>query len=334
VNNYGQLGNGAVSPDRCQQVLPCSTTPVKVTGLSGVRALSASQGHTCALLSDGTVFCWGHNDAGQLGIPPKVCSQIYPCSSTPVVVAGLSGVTAVATGGQHTCALLSDTTVRCWGDNTYGQLGDNAAQKNSLKPVTVVTASGAPLAGVTAISAGDAFSCALLSGGSVVCWGGGPGFAELGALMDTDAAQSEAQTPQPVTWVTGAVAIASSVHSSTCVITTAGTVECWGTAAGGGANMPAVGDLTGVKAVAPAYQSPCALLTAGTVSCWGVWPQGTEDHPTPVSGLTDVTAVVTTDENACALSSDGRVSCWGSGQNGTLGDGTTANATTPVGVPL
>jgi alpha-tubulin suppressor-like RCC1 family protein len=308
---------------------------VKVTGLSGVRALSAGEGHTCALLSDGTVACWGDNDSGQLGIPPTVCSEgTYKCSSTPVAVAGLSGVAALASGGQHTCALLSDGTVRCWGDNTYGQLGDNGAETRSLQPVMVLTAGGAPLTSVTAISAGDYFSCALLSSGSVVCWGGYPGYAELGALMDSDAAPWEAKTPQPVSWVTGAVGIASSVSSSTCVVTTAGTVECWGSFRGGGANVPAVGDLTGVKAVAPGSASACALLTAGTVTCWGAWPQGTEDHPTPVTGLTGVTTVVETQDSACALSSDGSVACWGFGAVGTLGDGTTMNAMTPVGVRL
>jgi alpha-tubulin suppressor-like RCC1 family protein len=240
----------------------------------------------------------------------------------------------VAAGGQHTCALLSDRTVRCWGSNQFGQLGDNGAEMSSVQPVSVATSNGAALSGVTAISAGDYFSCALLSDGSVDCWGGYLTTSELGVLDGMDAATYDAKTAQAVTWVVGAAAIASCSGSSTCVVTTSGTVKCWGTALGGGANVPAISDLSGVKAVAPGYEASCALLTAGTVTCWGVWPQGTEDYPTAVPGLTGVTAITETQEVACALSGDGTVACWGFGTGGNLGDGTTAPAKTPVRVWL
>ena len=144
--------------------------------LQGVTAIAAGGGHTCALLSGGTVECWGENDYGQLGdgtsSGPQTCNG-YACSTTPVAVTGLTGVTSIAAGGGHTCALLSGRTVECWGENEYGQLGDGTStgpqtcypDACSTTPVAVTG-----LTGVIAISAGSGHTCALLSGGTVECW--------------------------------------------------------------------------------------------------------------------------------------------------------------------
>jgi alpha-tubulin suppressor-like RCC1 family protein len=85
--------------------------------LNNVMAVAAGGYHTCALLGDGTVRCWGSNYSGQLG--DGTTTQ----RNTPATVSGLSGATAIAAGEYHTCALLGDGTVRCWGWNNYGQLG-------------------------------------------------------------------------------------------------------------------------------------------------------------------------------------------------------------------
>ena len=109
-NTYGQLGNANSSPQ---------ITAVLVSGLSGLTATAVARGihHSCALLSDSTVRCWGGNFSGQLGNGNTVST------STPVAVSGISTATAVAGGGFHTCARLSNSTVKCWGYNASGQLG-------------------------------------------------------------------------------------------------------------------------------------------------------------------------------------------------------------------
>jgi alpha-tubulin suppressor-like RCC1 family protein len=150
-NDHGQLGNGSIDKR--------SLTPVAATGLTGAVAISMVESHVCALLSAGTVFCWGDNTYGQLGTGNTTASAI------PVAVPNLSGVTAIATGEDHTCALLTDGTVRCWGDNGYGQLG-NWSRTNSLVPVPVFG-----LSGVKAVTAGYGNTCAILSDDSVSCWG-------------------------------------------------------------------------------------------------------------------------------------------------------------------
>ena len=152
-SNYrGDLGNGTTTD---------SSTPVGVSGLSDVIAVTAGEDHTCALLSGGTVDCWGNNLFGQLG------DGTFADSPTPVAVSGLSGAIAVTAGGDHTCALLTGGTIDCWGSDFYGQLGDGQVQTFSPTPVAVTGLSG----GAIAVTAGDTFSCALITGGAVECWG-------------------------------------------------------------------------------------------------------------------------------------------------------------------
>ena len=133
-----------------------------VTGISNATAISAGGFHSCALLSNGQVDCWGDNEVGQLG---NGTTGTYV--ATPVQVTGISNATAISagTGGAHSCALLATGRVECWGSNDYGQLG-NGSTTDSSTPVQVSGISNA-----TAISAGGAHSCALLATGEIYCWG-------------------------------------------------------------------------------------------------------------------------------------------------------------------
>src|SRR5439155_175613 len=133
LNGSGQLGDGGTE---------ASQVPVPVSGLSGVRAVSAGSDHSLALLSDGTLMAWGDNGKGQLGNGGTEASQV------PVPVSGLSGVSAVSAGNGDSLALLSDGTVVAWGANFDGQLGNGGTEASAV-PVPV---SG--LSGVSSVSAG------------------------------------------------------------------------------------------------------------------------------------------------------------------------------------
>jgi alpha-tubulin suppressor-like RCC1 family protein len=190
-NYYGELGDGTktASSVPASDTLPLVAVtviagPGSSTPLTDVRAIAAGLRHTCAVLADSTVKCWGWNSTihgptaitgsgGQVG-DGTVIDRLAPVT----VIAGagstdpLSGVRALTAGWFHTCALMLDTTVKCWGTNKEGQLGDGSTT-DTTAPVAVIAAPGSttPLSGVMAIASGDFRTCALLADTTVTCWG-------------------------------------------------------------------------------------------------------------------------------------------------------------------
>src|SRR5207248_755322 len=143
-------------------------------GIDTATAVEAGIFHQCALMQDATVRCWGENDYGQLG-NGVISSPPDAPNPTPVPVVGLNGVAAVAGGGFHTCARLSDGTLRCWGQNDYGQLGDGSIIEPQTRPPTPrPTPTPVTVQGITtavAMKSGIFHTCALLRDGTMQCWG-------------------------------------------------------------------------------------------------------------------------------------------------------------------
>ncbi len=330
-NGSGQLGTGTTSD---------AWAPAIISGLSGVTSVAAGTLHSCAILSDGTVRCWGENAAGELG------NGTTKNSPTPVAVAGLSGAMAVAVGdynsliGCHSCAALSDGTVQCWGTNISGELGNGTTSTPAVG--TLVNVSG--VSGATAVIAGNGYSCALLSDGSVKCWGGG-------------AVGQNSATPSVVPGLNGGVAMVAGGQDQACALFPDGTAKCWGYNGSGqlgngtkidSSTAVTVSGLSGATSIAAAFSNngtdgdTCAVLAGGTVQCWGDNSYGqlgngtttTPDAGTTalVSGLSSATAVIAGEGYACALLSNHSVQCWGNNGNGELGNGTTTNSLTPVPV--
>jgi alpha-tubulin suppressor-like RCC1 family protein len=139
-NSSGELGDGTdAGPDSCGHS-PCGTAPGAVSGITGASAITSGYSSSCALLSGGSVECWGGNSSGELGdgtdTGPDSCGY-GGCSTTPVAVSGITNATAIAAGGDSTCALFSDGGVDCWGDNTGGELGNDTTGGESTTPVAV-----------------------------------------------------------------------------------------------------------------------------------------------------------------------------------------------------
>ena len=153
-NNFGQLGNGNYKD---------SPIPVTVYNLSDVVQISAGMYHTCALLKNGRVKCWGADGWAQLGNPFEA-----GYNSTPVTVYNLTDVVEISAGAYHTCALLRDGRVKCWGDNQVGEVGSGSSNPFESIPVFVYN-----LTNVKEISSGGTKTCALLKDGKVKCWGDG-----------------------------------------------------------------------------------------------------------------------------------------------------------------
>jgi alpha-tubulin suppressor-like RCC1 family protein len=326
-NFSGQLGDGTTAN---------RSTPVDVAGLtSGVSAVSSGESHTCALTTSGGVKCWGYNDAGQLG------DGTTTSRSTSVDTVNLTnGVSAVSTGVFHTCALTSSDGVKCWGNNSDGQLGDGTTV-NRLTQVDVVGL----MNGVDGISVGGFHTCALTATGGVKCWGSNI-HSQLG-----DGTTTNRSTPVDVTGLTSGVSAVSAGKNHTCALTTSGGVKCWGNNNDGqlGNNstihsaipVDVVGLTSGVSAISAGGDHTCALTTTGGIKCWGDNYLGslgdgtTTDRSTPVDvvGLAGgVNAVSAGGLHTCALTTSGGVKCWGNNYSGQLGDGTTTDRSTPVDV--
>lgn len=308
--------------------------PMDAPGLtSGVTAITAGSQHVCALTSGGGVKCWGLNADGQLG--DGTTESAY----TPVDVSGLtSGVAAIAAGSTHTCVLTSGGGVKCWGSNDYGQLGDGTTTDRS----TPVDVSGFD-SGVTAIAAGNNFTCALTNTGGVKCWGSNTS-GQLG-----DGTNEDSLTPVDVNGLRGGVTAIAAGDIHACALTNAGGLKCWGNNAAGQLGgdkryinpvpVEVSGLTSGVTAIAAGSSHTCAL-TGGGVKCWGRNSRGqlgdgtttNRQAPVDVSDLTSgVTALAAGHAHTCAVT-DGGVKCWGWNSVGQLGDGTRTDSNTPVDV--
>jgi alpha-tubulin suppressor-like RCC1 family protein len=208
-NPFGQLGTGT-NVD--------SSVPVRVHDLSGVSAIAAGGQHACALMQSGGVECWGANYYGELGNGSTEPDE----SSLPVQVLNLpEAATAVYVAGARSCARMLSGTLECWGANDYGELG-NATLGSSPIPVAVV---GLP-ADVASIALGADHSCALLSTGTVACWGAN----EVGQLGTGTTVNS--LHPLTVRRVMGVTALAAG-GAHTCATLSSGSIRCWGSNSNG-----------------------------------------------------------------------------------------------------
>ncbi len=256
-NESGQLGNGTMQG---------SLTPAGVSGLgAGAKAVAAGGLHTCAVTSAGSVLCWGDNSSGELG------NGTTGASLVPVAVKGLSsGVSAVAVGFGHSCAIASGGALKCWGLNQYGELGNGTTGEMPVKsPVDVKGLS----AGVLAVASSSLTTCALTAGGGVKCWGHNLD-GEVG-----DGTTKDSSAPVDVVGLSPGVTAIGVGTSHSCAVTMEGGVKCWGNNSFGqlGDNsttvhhepVDVVGLSSGVVAVALGFDHTCAVLTTGAVKCWG-----------------------------------------------------------------
>lgn len=325
----------------------------------GVVRIGSGASFSCARLVDDRVQCWGQNTNGELGDgTTKSTAHLGPSvvceTGSGAKCAALYGAEEIAGGFHHACILMSDGSVKCFGDNGSGQLGDDlACGGRCLNPTT------AALAGddATAVTAGDSHTCALRTASAVYCWGNNVD----GRLGDGTVAFS--WLPVAVTNL-GAAQSISVGADHTCAVTSTGAAKCWGgnllgqigNGAGGSKNddreiVPTgvTGLSAGVDRVAAGRTFSCALMVDGEVLCWGHNNHGqlgtstketchdnaTSCSTTPleVAGLGGSVADLSLGDNhVCALLTSGAVECWGANTFGQLGNGTTVDSTTPVQV--
>jgi alpha-tubulin suppressor-like RCC1 family protein len=286
---------------------------------SSWRAVSGGAEHTCGIHTDGTMWCWGRNDFGQLGTSSNDVED-----DVPTRVGSASTWTAVSAGGLHTCALGSDFDLWCWGDNIDGQLGIGSGALVAYQP--------APLADAwIAVAAGGLFSCGIHTDGTLLCWGNN-GAGEVGS----GSAGGVTVLPVPVVGAglpPGWLAVAAG-NDFACAIGTDHSLWCWGQAAydslgsgtgDGGPTPTAVpvddgSDAGAWQQVAAGGESACAIAGGGKLRCWGLGTDGQlgDDNTNPAVAPTPVdhdaatwSAVAVGQAHACGIHTDGSLYCWG-----------------------
>ena len=311
------------------------------------QALGAGAGHTCLVLTSGSVDCWGSNAGGTLGDGslkgPEECVLVgegSPCSLKPIAVSSLSEATQIAIGDPQSCAVLLSGGVDCW------------PELNNATPNAV-----AGVAGATQVAVGSAFACALLTSGEIECWGDN----SLGQLGDGTLTQQA--SPALVLGIRDATRVVAGGEQA-CALLKGGQVDCWGgdltgelgyTPSSSGCSWACSPNATPVSSVTDAVQisagegETCAVVSGGIIKCWGenVYGQlgagyqtsGPETcsaqyyggypcsaTPVEVSGITDATTVSAGGQTVCATLATGAVECWGFSEDGGLGDGSTTGA--------
>ena len=333
-NTYSQLGS-AVFPDEF------SLIPVQTTALPDSRVANrivAGANHTCVLATDGTVWCWGDNGWGALGVSGGT-------QADPVQVTLGATAVMIAAGGFATCAVLSDNSLKCWGRNNKGQLGNGTS--GTIGVTTPVYTSFVPAWFTVAhIEIGNTHSCAISAVGAAWCWGE---FTN-GRLGTT--ALSNAITPTATASLGGTASEVAAGGAHSCALLTSGTVSCFGNNNMGqlgqalvtaSSSTPTLVTLAATAThVTVGSQFTCAMLSTAAVHCFGdnansQLGSGTSgaarETPDAVTGLTgNVVDVVAGTSHGCAVMSTGQVRCWGLNDFGQLGIGTQSNVATATAI--
>jgi alpha-tubulin suppressor-like RCC1 family protein len=286
-NERGFLGDGTVV-DR--------TVPTRVLGLgpgSGVVSITLNMDHACVLKNDGAVLCWGRNDFGMLGTGSA--SNVVGTPTQVVAFGAGSGVIGIAAGFSHTCAVKTDRSLYCWGDNSQGQLGDGTQTLRSTPTQVSTLGVGS---GVVAVATGNYFTCAVRDDSAVLCWGdnwhGKLGSGSTAPFLWTPVVAMRAGS--------GAASVTvSAVGNHACARTVSGAMFCWGANGDGQLGDGAFAD----------RNTPTAVRTLGP-----------DDHA-------NVDAIAAGFAHTCARKHGGVIVCWGNNDNGQLADGALDDAVDP-----
>ncbi len=282
---YGRLGDGNIG-------IHSEGNPVAVTMIpNNFTAITGGEYHTCGILSNGSAYCWGRGESGQLG------DGNYHHEGNPVAVNITPNNFTPITGGKyHTCGILSNGSAYCWGYGGHGQLGDgNTSAHDEGNPVPV----NITLNNFTSISAGYYHTCGILSNGSAYCWGYG-GFGQLG-----DGDFDSEGNPVPVNMTPNNFTAITGGKYYTCGILSNGSAYCWGqgdfgqlgdgntSAHNEGNPVPVNMTPNNFTAITAGYYHTCGILSNGSAYCWGQGEYGqlgdgnTSDHdegnPVPVN---------------------------------------------------
>jgi alpha-tubulin suppressor-like RCC1 family protein len=343
-DDYYDLDDGPGVPGRPAGYL----VPTLVSSTLPFNTLESSEKHTCGVVSDGTTYCWGLNEYGELGSTGamETCDLVSvarnSCTGTPQQVntalkfVALSG----STGHGLTCGLTAQGEAHCWGFGLWGQLG-NGELSNSSTPVAV--AGGLQFASIR-VGSGGAGVCGLTATSDLYCWG------SLGLLYANGQRTEQSSIPQLVNSALGFISFdLGELHA--CGVSASGQAYCWGSnwygqlgiGSRGSERVPIPTEVVGghvFRSIVTGSNQSCALTETGEAYCWG----SSNNIGSPASGYVTTPQSVVGGHNflelsagflhTCGLTTDGAAYCWGQNYFGALGDGTQQHRTTPVKVQI
>ncbi|KRA31045.1 MULTISPECIES: RCC1 domain-containing protein [unclassified Nocardioides] len=352
LGGSGRLGNASTATVGDDEH-PADLDGVRLRVLQAAASIVAGGSHTCVLLDDGTVSCWGRGADGQLGYgnTNDVGDNEDPWRAGRVELG--ASARALAAGEQHTCALLTDGSVRCWGRGANGRLGSgntsNIGDDETPASLPAVNLGGPAVA----ITAGGMHTCAILGSGAVRCWGLND-VGQLGIGSTATIGDNEAPAAAPDARIGLRARSISAGARHTCAILAQGEVRCWGSGANGRtgyASTANIGDNENPSTKEPVRlgagrqaaritsggEHTCAQLDNATVRCWGKGfggrlgygnsdDIGNNEHPDAVGVVplgASASAVIAGGTHTCAILDDGNVRCWGISNVGQLGTGST-----------
>ena len=297
--------------------------------------------HTCALSTDGNVYCWGDNAKGALGLGIAVAQEAVPTEVAPAD----GQWTDVSAGAQHTCGIHAGVAT-CWGSNKYGE---SVAGRGGVieTPTPVMFSAGTTPPAFEHIASGGAHSCAL-GAGQLWCWGVDD---EVGAGVPIQLATQILTPDSSDSWTA-----VSTGYGHSCALTQAGTIQCWGDDGSGQCGQPATSSIPTPTNVPLPGMTPISIFagnviscviasaspgaTSGKLLCWGAnnsridgSNNGEYDTPTPVGSFVDWTSVTSlSTDAACGTRSGGKVYCWGfdPSYSGALADGLWNDSVDPM----
>ena len=302
---------------------------------SGALVMDAGEDATCGLLPFGRGYCFGRE--GLLGVAKDTScfndsGPSEACTLVPLRIAGSLNLTSLSVGGSVACATSGDKHIYCWGDQTYGQLGNGvSATGTSVVPTLVLGPSGTSF---VAVSAGGTHACALDVSGKAYCWGQDSVY----QLGNGERFRVNSTTPIPVSGgLNFAMITAGGRH--TCALTDDGSAYCWGSNARGQVAAGNVGDTLDIPALiaggtkftmlSAGESHTCGITTAGAALCWGANDSGQlgnnstadSNSPVAVTGGLLFKFISAGRSNTCGVTTAGAVYCWGANGYGQIGNG-------------
>ncbi len=346
-NSNGQLGNNSTGTAYTPVAVAQGAMPAGTT----FKSITTNSYHTCGIGSNDKAYCWGSNSSGQLG-DNTTTQRLTPVAVAQGAMPAGSTFKGIAAGQLHSCGIGSNNMLYCWGDNTYGQLGDST-QTQRLTPVA--TSQGSIPAGVTfdSIKAGYSHTCVLGSDSNIYCWGADDS-AQLGDGAMTPSRSVPVTVPTGVIPTSVTLTSISAGSTQSCATVSDNKAYCWGSNQGGylgngistsGVSGPSATPFPVVQGAMPAGVTFKSVSTSATGNhtcgigsndkayCWGYNSYGvlgdntTTSQPTPTAvaqgampaGVT-FKSISAGGSHTCAIGSNDKAYCWGNNSNGQLGN--------------